>query len=79
MSTDDILTQQSEQLIYIFMGMAHHEEVESHSGELLHAYHLAAESSSVLVLGLGDCVVRLQDQVDREPSTSDSAKLSHLV
>ena len=59
--------------------MAHHEEIESHCGELLHGHQLAAEGSSELVLGLGDCVVRLQDQVDWEPSTLDPAKFSHLV
>ena len=79
MSSNNKLTNHRKELVDIFMGMAHHEEVESHSGELLHANHLAAECSSIRVLGLGDCVVRLQDQVDREPSTLDLAKLGHLV
>ena len=34
MSSNDILTNQSEELVNIFMCMADHEEVESHSGEL---------------------------------------------
>ena len=76
---DDILTHQSGQMIYNFMGMAHHKEVQRNCGEFLHAHHLTAEGSGVLVLGLGNRVVCLQDQVDRKASTLDSAKLNHLV
>ena len=65
MSTNDILTKRSEQLIDIFMGMAHHKEVQRNCGEFLHAHHLTAEGSGVLVLGLGNRVVCLQDQVHR--------------
>jgi hypothetical protein len=79
MPTNDVLTNQSEELVDIFMGVAHHEEVEGNCRELAHAHHLTAESSGVLVLGLGNCVVCLQNQVDREPSTLDPAKLNHLV
>ena len=61
------------------MGVANHEEVQGDCGKLLHAHHLAAEGGCILVFGLGDRVVCLQDQVDREPSTLDLAHVSHLI